>query len=386
MGSPENFPVSVSRQDWSLRRKGPEDEARHNEKVKDAIKDNLPNIISDGSIITADPATKRLVKVPLKSLEIPRIRYGDEKEGIGSGSGEESVGDVIDMQPTGDPGQGAGEAGTEPGVEYYEAEFTIEEIQQMVFDDLGLPNLKQREKQELPSEVVLFDDIRKKRSTNNLDLNRTIYANIQRNAEESGKAEIRDIKPEDFRVKTWNEQLKDDNSAVVLAMADISGSMGDHEKYITRAFCWWTVGFLKQKYPNVDIAFIAHDTEAQEVTEEEFFSRGSGGGTKCSSANELALDMINTRFRPEQYNIYPLHFSDGDNYSTDDQLCVSLVKNMLEMDVNQYAYVQIGSKQSSLRNAYENNVHDERFKTIVINDKSDVLPSLKKIFPPDNEN
>ncbi len=368
--------ASVSRQDWSNDRRGARDEARHNEKVKESIKNNLDTIVSDGSIITADPNTKKTVKVPMRSIELPRFRYGQGKGGgVGTGEGGQP-------QPGDSVGDGKGQgAGDQPGQEYYEAEFTIEEIQQMVFDDLELPYIKPRESHQIESEEASFDDIRKKRSTNNLDLGRTAMQNMIRNAQEYGKAELRNISPDDYRVRSWQEKPKPENNAVVIAMADISGSMGEFEKYITRAFCWWTVGFLRSKYPEVEIVFVAHDTEAHEVSEEQFFSRGTGGGTKCSSANRMALDIVKNRYPPSRFNVYPLHFSDGDNWSNDNEECVNLVQGLLDEDVNQYAYVQIGHiGRSQLLGEYETNISDKRFKGLRIDDKSDVLDALKKVF------
>ncbi|HET8884186.1 MAG TPA: DUF444 family protein, partial [Candidatus Saccharimonadales bacterium] len=205
-----------------------------------------------------------------------------------------------------------------------------------------------------------------------------------RNAQ-TGKARLANISPDDYRVRVWEEEMKPENSAVVIAMADISGSMGDNEKYLTRAFCWWTVNFLRTKYPKVEMVFLTHDTDAKEATEEEFFSRSSyGGGTKCSSVNKMALDIMQERYPSDRYNVYPLHFSDGDNYGNDNAECVRLVNELLEKDVNQYAYVQVGrSARSNLFNKYESDIHDERFKALMVNGKQAVLPALKKVFNPE---
>ena len=48
-------------------------------------------------------------------------------------------------------------------------------------------------------------------------------------------------------------------------MMDVSGSMGEFEKYIARSFYFWMVRFLRTKYNNVKIVFISHHTEAKEV-------------------------------------------------------------------------------------------------------------------------
>ncbi|RWZ79689.1 MAG: DUF444 family protein [Candidatus Chaera renei] len=383
MGTYENWYTGVSRQDWSLDRKGAQDEARHNEKVKESIKDDLDHIVSDGNIITADPHSKKIIKVPMRSLELPRFRYGDDKEGIGTGDGTEQPGDIVGRIPK--PGDG-NSAGDQPGEEYYEAEITIEELQELVFADLGLPRVQPKEAHEIETERIVFNDIRKKRSTNNLDLARTVLQNMIRNAQETGKAEIRNISPDDYRVRTWEEEKRPENNAAVIAMADISGSMGEFEKYITRAFCWWTVNFLRSKYPKVEIVFVAHDTEAYEVSEEQFFTRGAGGGTKCSSANQLTLNIVEARYPSSRYNVYPLHFSDGDNWYGDNTECIRLVQELLDKDVNQYAYIQIGSEsQSGLLTDYLNHITNDRFKALMITNKQDVLTALKQVFNPEEQ-
>ena len=72
--------------------------------------------------------------------------------------------------------------------------------------------------------------------------------------------------------------------------------------------------------------FITHHTEAREVDEESFFKLGESGGTKVSSAYQLALDIIRERFDPQFWNIYPFHFSDGDNWGdSDNKVCMDLV-------------------------------------------------------------
>lgn len=371
----------VSRPDWTFDRHIERDDARHKEKVKEAIRNNLGNVVSDGDIITADPGGKRKVKVPMRAIELPHIRYGEPKDGIGMGDGS---GNSQPGQPV--PGDAEGEAGTERGEEAYETEMTIDEIQALVFEDLGLPNIKPKGEPKNFDDVERFDDIRKRRTPNNLDIGRTALENIMRNARETGVARVHKISAEDIRVRTWEQEPRPKDSAVVIAMADISGSMGEFEKYVTRAFCWWTVSFLRTKYPHVDIVFLAHDTEAYEVSEEQFFSRRTGGGTKCSSVNRMANDLMQTRYQPSAHNVYTLHFSDGDNLQSDNQSCVDLVNDMLGQDIAQYAYLQIGrANRSQLLDAYERGVDSDHFKGLMIKDKGEVLDALKKVFALERE-
>src|SRR5437764_9102900 len=112
--------MSVSQADWTLHRKGHIDQQRHNEKIKDAIKQNLGEIVSREDIILSDGKT--VVKVPIRSLEEYKFRFDhNKKDGVGQGQGGSKVGDVIGRSGDED-GQGQGQAGSEPGVDYYEAE------------------------------------------------------------------------------------------------------------------------------------------------------------------------------------------------------------------------------------------------------------------------
>src|ERR671933_618580 len=151
-----------------------------------------------------------------------------------------------------------------------------------------------------------------------------ILENIKRNAREGAGARFGGVRKEDLRFKTWEEDKRYESNAVVLALMDISGSMGEFKKYIARSFYFWMVRFLRTKYDNVEIVFISHHTEAREVTEEQFFTQGESGGTVVSSAYQLALDIIAERFRPQDWNIYPFHFSAGDNYYSDHEEAVRL--------------------------------------------------------------
>lgn len=377
--SPEKGTFSVHKRNWSLNRSGPVDEKRHNEKVKEAIKDRLPELVSDGSIITADPNAKRIVKIPLKSLELPRFKFGKNSQGFGAGPG-----DAGDPLGTGRPGgQRKGEgAGSEPGVEYYEAEFTLDELRQLIYEDLGLPYLEPKQARELTEEKLEFDRLLHKPRTANIDLMRTMLANLKRTAAETGEVGISEFENDDIWVRTWDVERERSTNAVIIAMADISGSMGDFERYVERAFCWWMCDALRQLYPRVEIVFIVHDTKADEVTEEAFFTRGSGGGTIVSSANILARELISHRFPPQSYNLYVVHFSDGDNYSLDDETAVESVKDLLNLGINQYGYIQIGTYGygGDLLGLYNRSIDHPRFHTRTIGSKTDIYPALKAIF------
>jgi sporulation protein YhbH len=373
----------VSREDWSLHRKGYQDQQRHKDKVKEAIKKNLADIVAEESIILSDG--KKIIKVPIKSLEQYHFRFNTNKQQYtGQGSGKTKKGDVLANDGIKGKGKGPG-AGSDPGADYYEAEITIDELAGLIFEDLGLPNLQEKRQQEILSESFKFNDIRKKGIFGNIDKRRTIMNSIKRNARE-GHPEDNRILPDDLRFKTWDEDVRYQSNAVVMAMMDTSGSMGAFEKYIARSFFFWMVRFLRTKYQNVNIVFLAHHTEAKEVSEQEFFTKGESGGTKCSSVYSKALDIIKERYNPEDYNIYPFHFSDGDNLPSDNEKCISLVGKLLEI-CNIFGYGEIEGlyfNSSSLTSVYKK-INNPKFTSVVIKDKTGVYPALKQFFDPKKE-
>ena len=371
----------ISRDDWSLHRKGEIDRQRHQEKVREAIKKNLADIVSEESIILHDG--RKVVKVPIRTLDEFHFRFNHSKQKHGGqGDGKSKQGDIIYSDPRGhgrDRSKGKG-AGEEPGVDYYEAEITVDELADMIFEDLGLPNLEQKKKPEIASESVEYKDIRKKGVSSNIDRKKTILEAIKRNAMK-GNTEFTGITPEDLRFKTWETTYKYESNAVVLAMMDTSGSMGPFEKYIARSFFFWMVRFLRTKYNNVQIVFLAHHTEAKETTEEEFFTKGASGGTRCSSAYKLALEIIEKRYSPQDYNVYAFHFSDGDNLASDNENCISLINKLLQV-CNMVGYGEIEGPyyySGTLRTAFKR-IRNPNFTVVSIKGKSGVYPALKKFF------
>lgn len=353
------------------------------DKIKEAIRENLPEIIAEESIITTDG--KRLVKVPIRSLEEYRFRFDPEQgRRVGQGDGDTRPGDVIARRPAAGqgPGQGPG-AGDDPGVDYYEAEITVDDLAELIFADLGLPNLRPKAEQELPTEAHRYTDIRKKGPFGNLDKRRSIMESMKRTAREEGEAEFKGLIPDDLRFRVWEQEMRRQSSAVVIAMRDASGSMGEFKKYLTRSLFFWMVKFLRTKYQDVEIVFIVHHSEAQEVDEEAFFHLGESGGTRVSSAYELCWNIIQERYHPERWNIYPFHFSDGDNWSdNDNRRCVELVQQTLAA-ANLFGYGEIREPgyTSSLMGAFEK-IDDPRFVAVLIHDKTDLYPALQRFFRP----
>lgn len=370
----------VSREDWSLHRKGYQDQQRHQEKIKDAIKENLSDLVSEENIVLSDG--KQIVKIPIRNMEEYHFIHNFNKQKhVGHGDGETEVGDVIARDRPTKPAKGGkgGEPGDQPGDDITEAEVNIEDVEDILFRELELPHLKEKDKQELETEAIRFNDIRKKGIMSNIDKKRTILENLRRNSRQ-GQPGIHHISPDDLRYKTWEEIVVPRSNAVIIAMMDTSGSMGSFEKYCARSFFFWMTRFLRKQYEKVEIVFIAHHTEAKEVTEEDFFNRGESGGTICSSAYVKALEIIDSRFPPSSYNIYPFHFSDGDNLTSDNEKCVRLIGELLKRS-NLFGYGEVNqyNRSSTLMSAYRN-IKKPEFMHFIIKERGEIYPALRHFF------
>lgn len=379
MSEKNSHQFAISKEDWALHRKGFDDQQRHQEKVQEAIKNNLPDLITEESIIMSNG--KDVVKIPIRSLDEYKIRYNyDKNKHVGQGDGDSQVGDIIarDGNSQKAPGKG-GQPGDQAGEDYVESEVSMLEIQEALFSELELPNLKEKEQGDHKVEHYEFNDIRRTGLMGNIDKKRTMISAFKRNAL-GGTPGFSPIYQEDLKFKTWNTVEKPESKAVVLAMMDTSGSMGLWEKYMARSFFFWMTRFLRTKYETVDIEFIAHHTEAKVVNEEDFFSKGESGGTICSSAYRKALEIIEQKYPMERYNIYPFHFSDGDNLTSDNQRCLKLVNELMKVS-NMFGYGEVNqyNRNSTLMSAYRN-IKDEKFQYYILRQKADVFHAMKSFF------
>jgi uncharacterized protein len=295
---------------------GPRDARRHHDRVKRQVAERLRERIGEEKLITAGPEHR--IRIPVRGSKEYRFIF-DRGGGQGAGQGDAQPGDQI--EPGREGGNQPGPAGTEPGSEEYEVWLDREEVEQLLFEQLGLPRLRRRgQVQETVS--IVFDDIARKGPL--LDKKLTVRQNMLRNAA-SGKVRMGGFEPEDRRYITYREQTRPKTQAVVFMLMDVSGSMGEFEKRCSRLFFWWATRFLRTRYSDVQLVFIAHHTDARECSEEEFFTRVESGGTRVSSAYTLCLDLARRRYPVTEWDWIVLAASDGDNDSSDNPRVIELV-------------------------------------------------------------
>ncbi len=369
-----------------------EDRRRHRELVEESIKKNLGSIIAEESIIGKSKDKK--IKIPIKGIKEFQFIYGKSKPGVGAGDGNEKRGDKFAGEAQ--DGKGKGGAGNQEGEEVYETEITIEEVIKYLFDDMNLPDIDKKQLSQLEEKSYRKLGYQHKGIPPRLAKKRSVIEKIKRkqaskrseDGEETtyDKGEGKERFPfieEDLRYFRIKEDNKRDYNAVVLCIMDVSGSMDQTKKYLARSFYFLLYQFLRLKYANVDVVFIAHTTVAKEVNEREFFHRGESGGTYISSGYDKALEIIAERYSPTNWNIYAFHCSDGDNWSEDNKRAVDSANKLCEV-CNLFGYGEIVpgyyNVGSTIKNEFQTKIISTNFAAININKKEDVLPALKKLL------
>jgi len=164
-------------------------------------------------------------------------------------------------------------------------------------------------------------------------------------------------------------------------MMDVSGSMGDEQKEMVRIESFWIDTWLRSHYRDLETRFIVHDASARLVDRETFFKTKESGGTLISSAYKLCDILIDREFPPDEWNVYPFHFSDGDNWSSEDtRVCVELLKNNIIPKSNMFCYGQVTSRYGSgqfIKDLQENFKDDDKLILSTIENKDGILNSIK---------
>ena len=365
-------------EDEELIRSIHKDHARFREIVRGRVRDGLRQYISRGEMI--GKKGDQIISIPVPQIDLPRFRLGGSK-GQGSGQGDGSEGDAV-----GQPGDqdGTGKAGDQAGQHVIEVELTIEELAQILGEELGLPRIEPKGHDAIETRKVRFTGIhrigpqslRHFRRTFKQALKRTISSGLY-NPKDPVIVPVR----EDYRYRSWREQPNPKSNAVAIYMMDVSGSMGDDQKDLVRMTSFWIDTWLRAHYKGIVVRYITHDAEAREVDEKTFFHSRESGGTMISSAYKLCVEMCEKDYPGNEWNIYPFHFSDGDNWSSDDSAeALELVRTKLLPRANQFAYGQVESHYGSgqfLKEVVGALGREEKVVTAEIKSREGILDAIK---------
>lgn len=346
--------------------------------VRGRIKSDLKKLVSNSDMIGR--VGGKTIKIPIHSIDLPRFMYG----GKGQGGGGVGMGDSLDGQGKG-KGKGGDQAGEGTEEHPFDMEFNEEEIAQILIDQLELPNLENKGKGKVNSEKNKYNKISNLGPDSLRHNQRTFKEALKRNIS-SGSYNPDDpyvipIKA-DKRFRSYSTKDMPEINAVAVHVADISGSMGEDQRKIIQAEVFWIDLLLRKAYKDIASVFIVHDTQAKEVSREEFFTASSGGGTQIESAYKLADEILTTRYPFTENNNYLYQYSDGDNYNTND-ICGQLLTERILPNVNQFCYGQVKSQGGSgefidyLGSKFADN---DKMTLCQIDSADDILKSIKSFF------
>ena len=321
-----------------------EDKSQFDRIVRGRIKHELRKYITHGELIGRKG--KDLVSIPIPQIEIPHFRYGRNKSG-GVGQGEGDVGAPIGKAP----GEGPAGAGDAAGQHVMEVDVPLSELAKLLGEELELPRIKPRGHKNVTATRDKYVGIRQT-GPESLRVFRRSFREALKREMAAGTYDPNDpivvpLQP-DRRYRSWREVRLPENNAVIIYIMDVSGSMGDEQKEIVRTTAFWIDTWLRSQYKHIESRYIIHDAVAYEVDQKTFYSTRESGGTKISSAYKLCQEILERHYPPSDWNVYPFHFSDGDNWGGGDtKECIRILRDDILGRVNLFAYGQVESPYGS---------------------------------------
>ncbi len=371
--------------------KSSENRQRLLKRIDGQIKKALPDIVK-GTNVKDLTSSKERVKIPVKGIGEPQFTYDKDtgdKEMVHPGNKEYSEGDLI-KKPKGGGGSGQGKGSNDPSVS--EDEFTVsisrEEFLDYFFADLELPDLVKNHLNSLvdfkqkragysnygnPSRlnitgsyknsmarrmaVGLFFDKKIKEIEEKLktETDSSVIETLEKELDKLKKMKmsVSFMEEVDLKYNNFEKVSVPVTSAVMFCIMDVSGSMGEQEKDISKRFFMLLYMFLTKQYERIEMVFVRHHTSAKEVSEDEFFNSKESGGTVVVTALELMSKIIRERYS-EGWNIYAAQASDGDVWdSSDANDCYKILDTDILSKIQYMVYIEIcRSREGDLWNKY----------------------------------
>ena len=391
--------MSIFKEHKTIADRAASDRSRHRHKIEKAIKESIKDVVSEESII--GQSGKKKIRIPVKGIKEHQFVFGNNENNkrVGSAQGKK----VEKGQRIG-PGRKKGEAsgnqaGNQAGEEKYEIEMSLEELAEYLFSDLNLPELEKKRFKFVTQEKMQRKGKRPYGIRPRLSKKETIKQKIKRKkaaikagAYDPDSEERFPFHENDLRYKHITPVQKENTTAVIFFVMDVSGSMTKIKKFLARSFFFLLYQFINHRYSAVDVVFISHTTEAKEVNEEQFFTRATGGGTIASSGLQKVLDISEKRYHPNNWNIYTFYCGDGENWESDNEESLSLFRKLKE--INQLiCYTEIG-KENVVKDSISffsnftggglwnevSSIEDNNFKKIRLITHNDIWKSFKKLF------
>src|ERR1700722_10820013 len=299
------------------------------------------------------------IEIKRKDVKEPRFLL-DAKTGAHGravpGNANYRVGDKIPRDSPEGRGQGSGPgAGGSEQEDIFRFALSREEYLSLLFDELELPPLVKKDLLEIDENRFRRGGVVRYGSPGTVCVARTFKASIGRRvaaeaqheealdaaeaallaarasgvqahvqAAEEALLEVRRrgadtpfLDPVDLRHRSLVEIQAPRTAAVMFCLMDVSSSMDETRKDLAKRFFTLLYLFLSRKYEKVELVFIRHTDQAQEVDEDTFFHGTQAGSTKVVSALVKMQEIISQRFPASHYNIFGAQASDGDSFGAD---------------------------------------------------------------------
>ena len=394
---------------------------RHHNQVRDAVRRAV-----DGRGIR-DMERGEDIHIPKRDISEPVFGHGQggTREMVHPGNQEYVTGDQIE-RPKGGGGKGGGKGeatDSGEGDDDFVFHLSKEEFMQIFFDDLALPRLTQTQLAETPEwkshragfsndgtpsnlsvirsmrgaigrriavgagsrfELRALEDELALLLEGPLDTAREIRRKaleLQIEALKSRLARIPYLDPIDLRFRNRVRVAVPTTKAVMFCLMDVSGSMDEARKELSKRFFILLYLFLTRHYDKIELVFIRHHTQAQEVDEENFFHARETGGTVVSSALVLMDQIIKARYSPTEWNIYGAQASDGDNWHHDSGRCRELLTDFILPVCRYFAYVQVADEEQNLWEEYTRlQISHPQFAMRKVTQAGQIYPVFRDLF------
>ena len=398
---------------------------RHKEQIREAVKRAI-----DGRGIR-DMERGEDIRIPKKDLSEPVFGHGQGgvRETVHPGNQDYVRGDRIE-RPKGGQGSGKGQASdSADGEDDFVFALSKEEFMQIFFEDLALPHLVRTQLAEVPEWKNQRAGFSSDGTPNNLHVVRSMRGALGRRialgagsrrelleleeqlnacqralrpGDEVALAEIKDLKeriaalkarveripyldPIDLRYRSRLRVPVPTSKAVMFCLMDVSGSMDEGRKELSKRFFILLYLFLTRHYEKIELVFIRHHTQAQEVDEQNFFHARETGGTVVSSALVLMEEIIRARYAPAEWNIYGAQASDGDNWHHDSGRCREMLNDTLLPLVRYFAYVQVAEEEQNLWQEYlQLQAVNKHFAMRKSTEPNQIYPVFRDLFKKEN--
>ncbi|MFO6425401.1 YeaH/YhbH family protein [Motilimonas sp. KMU-193] len=400
-------------------------------RYKKQIKRAVADAVTQRSI--QDVTSGESISIPQKDMSEPFFHQGNGgvRSRVHTGNDNFIDGDKIKRPPPQQGGEGSGEGEASDqgeGNDDFVFQISKDEYLDLIFEDLALPNLEQKQLDKLieyktyragftsdgvPANINIVRSLQnsllrrtalgagKKRKLNELKAELAELEAAASKAKQKTKhaqaiselkAQITELETRlknmpfidtfDLKYNNFAQRAVPSSQAVMFCLMDVSGSMDQATKEMAKRFYVLLYLFLTRSYKHIDVVFIRHHTQAKEVDEQEFFYSQETGGTIVSSALKLMDEIVKDRYPENQWNIYAAQASDGDNWADDSPYCSKLLAQQLLPKLRYYAYIEITNRpHQSLWREYEKLVESyPQFAMQHIRSVKDIYPVFRELF------